>query len=131
MHRPYFETRFRVDRPVDSWPATFVIVTAYATTGTTWPAHENECADRTLAAELRGRTAWVRRVTGYSPTTGHAEPGWAALLGFDVACDIGAAYLQDALYLVRGGTLYVSHCDERRSPVWVGRFLERVDTPGT
>ena len=79
----YFGTHFRVPASVPDWPPEFVIVTAYATTGERWTAAENEAADRRLTEELRLLGVWTARITGYSPQTGHAEPGWAAVLAFD------------------------------------------------
>ncbi len=79
-----------------------------------------------MSAELQQLGVWTARITGYSPTTGHAEPGWAAVLAFDAACDLGLRYRQDAIYHVAGDTLSVSFCDERRKLVAVGPFRERV-----
>ena len=122
----YFETHFRLPAPVIGWPPEFVIVTAYATTGERWTSGENEAADRRLAAELRELGVWAARITGYSPQTGHAEPGWAADMAFDDACDLGLRYRQDAIFHVFGDTLSVSHCDNRRRLVTLGLFRERL-----
>jgi hypothetical protein len=127
MHPAYFETRFRTQEFVDYWPREFVILTACATTGESWTPHRNESADEKLACELRARGAKIVRISGYSPRTGHAEPGWAAEIPFDEACDIGLRFRQDALYHVRGDILSVSFCDHQRSLVPVGPFRERVD----
>jgi len=126
MHPAYFETQFRTPELVEDWPQEFVIVTAYATTGTQWSSEQNAAADRRLEAELRERGGGLVRVTGFSPTTGHAEPGWAFEMPFEEACDLGMRYLQDALYHVWGDVLSVSHCDERRKRIEVGGFRERL-----
>jgi hypothetical protein len=126
MHPAYFETRFRTPVPVDDWPPSFVIVSAHATTGESWSDEENARADARLEAEV-ATAGWHQRITGYSPATGHAEPGWAVVLPFDEACDLGLRFRQDAIYLVRSGELLVSHCDERRALVRVGGFDERLD----
>ena len=122
----YFETHFRTPAPIPDWPPEFVIVTAYATTGERWTSAEIEAADRRLSAELQQLGVWMARITGYSPRTGHAERGWAAVLAFDAACDLGLRYRQDAIYHASGDMLFVSHCDERRKLVTVGPFRERV-----
>lgn len=129
VHPAYFEVRFRAPAPVGEWPPEFVILSAHATTGESWPTDVNERADRRLETELRARVGegGLWRVTGYSPTTGHAEPSWAVTLPFDEACDIGLRFRQDALYLVHGDTLYVSHCEEPREAVPVGSFRARLD----
>jgi hypothetical protein len=110
-----------------SWPASFAIITAHATTGTSWSAEENERADLRLQDALADR--WCERITGYSPRTGHAEPGWAVVLPFHEACDLGARFQQDAIYLVASDDLFVSYCDERRALVRVGSFMDRLDHP--
>ena len=114
MPSEYFETHFRCDDPAGDWPAEFVIITAYATTGEDWPEEKNREADKRLEADLRRQGLWVRRVTGYSPATGHAEPGWATNLPLAEACDVGRDYLQDAIYHITGDVLSVTRCDERR-----------------
>lgn len=126
MHPAYLETHFQQQGQWDDWPARFAIITAYATTGKTWPTADNQAADRRLAEELRGTSRWLRRLTGYSPSSGHAEPGWAVELDFQEACDIGRRYRQDAIYYVIHDTLYLSFCDQRRALREVGLFRPRV-----
>ncbi len=127
LHPAYFDVRFRGNAPFDGgWPDEFAIITAYATTGEVWKEAENEAADAELERVLRGRGIWLRRLTGYSPVSGHAERGWAVDLGFTDACDIARAFKQDAIYFVRGDTLYASFADERRAEVLVGAFRERL-----
>jgi hypothetical protein len=127
VHAAYFDVRFRAPAPPLRWPTEFVVVTAWATTGEQWSAEESTAADERLARELLRRAVWHTRLTGYSPRTGHAEPGWAVELTLDEGCDVGRRYLQDAIYLVRGDDLSVTYCDDRREPVPVGRFRERID----
>jgi len=124
FHPAYFETRFRGER-VDEEILEFAIITAYSTTGEEWSDDRNETADEKLQKELDSQGCLLGRMTGYSPTTGHAEPGWAARLEFDRACDTGLRYKQDAIYYVRGDTLNVSYCDERRELMEVGAFSPR------
>jgi hypothetical protein len=64
----------------------------------------------------------VRRITDYSPSTGHAEPGWAVALPFDTACQIGFRYRQDSIYFVSQDILSVIYCDTRRSLAEIGFF---------
>ena len=130
MSPAYFETHFKHSEPINDWPEQFAIITAYATTGEKWTASENEAADRALEIDLFQRSKWVRRLTGYSPSTGHAEPGWAVPMDFNAACNIGKKYRQDAIYYVRRDTLCVSYCDSRRSLVEIGGFRARVHREG-
>ena len=128
MHPAYFETHFiAADGPQD-WPEQFAIITAYATTGEAWTDAQNEAADQTLEANLQATGRWMRRITGYSPTTQHREPGWAVALDWQEACDLGARFLQDAIYAVHGNALAVTLCDQRRELLPVGTFLERLTT---
>ena len=126
IHPAYFRTYFREEAPTSDWPGVFAIITAYATTGETWTTEENEMADRALEGELRKTGRWMRRLTGYSPTTGHAEAGWAVEMPWDEACDVGLRFKQDAIYTVNGDELSVTLCDHRRGLVKVGAFRERV-----
>jgi hypothetical protein len=126
VHPAYFETLFTCEPPDAQWPERFVLLTAWATTGQCWPLERNQQADRELQRRLQRDGHWHHRVTGYSPTTGHTEPGWAVALDWQLACDLCLEYLQDALYVVDGDALYVTHCDERRVLVAVGDFRPRL-----
>ncbi|WP_164104382.1 hypothetical protein [Candidatus Laterigemmans baculatus] len=64
MHPAYFETRFRIDTMPDEWPAQFVILSAWATTGQSWTQEANEAADRRLARLLADSGLWHLRITG-------------------------------------------------------------------
>jgi len=79
-----------------------------------------------LTAELAATSAWRRRITGYSPATGHAEPGWGIELSLGEACDLRLRYKQDAIYYVIGDQLWVTFCDDRRQLVRVGSFADRL-----
>jgi hypothetical protein len=126
MNPAYFETRFIRLEVREVWPAEFAIITAYATTGEIWPELKNRAGDQQLEDELRRQHRWLRRLTGFSPSTGHAEPGWAVDVGYQTACDIGQCYKQDAIYYVIQDTLYVSFCDQRRTLLAVGGFRARL-----
>jgi hypothetical protein len=121
----YFEVRFRARGPV-AWPARFVIVTAWATTGERWSGAENQAADAHLSERLRLAGHAPIRVTGYSPATGHAEAGWAVELGLEESLGIGRDFRQHAIYAVEGDALRVLRCaDALAAPV--GSFRERLD----
>lgn len=129
MYEAYFRTRFRIRCAVtdELWLPEFGMISAYATTGERWSDERNQAADQKLEAELRSRSVWLRRIVGYSPTSGHAEPSWAVGVPYEEACELGLQFRQDAVYHVRGGTLYVSYCDDRRRLIPVGGFRERLD----
>lgn len=127
LHPAYFETRFRCDGPIPTWPARFAIISAGATTGERWDPARETAADARLLATIRAHGVWHARVTGYSPTTGHAEPSWAVALPLATACALGATFAQDAIYWVDGDALVVGRCTG--DPTWepVGAFRARVD----
>lgn len=127
MHPEYLSVRFRTDNAVIEWPESFAIITAFATTGEEWTEARNTEADKELESILRRRASWVVRITGYSPETGHAELGWAAVLSFNDACDLGLEFKQDAVYFIERDKLFVSHCDHRRELIFVGIFRQRLD----
>ncbi len=126
MHVAYGETLFWTQSYFAEWPAEFGIITAHATTGEKWTDQQNREADAALESLLREKTREVRRLTGFSPTNMHAEPGWAVSLPFEDVCGLGVQFEQDAIYYVRDGILHVSHCDQRRKLVPIGLFLPRV-----
>jgi type I restriction enzyme M protein len=126
MHPAYAETLFCCPKPLTDVPAEFATITGYATTGETWTDEQNAAADVALEKVLREKSPWVHRLTGYCPHTLHAEPGWAVALSFEEACEIGSRFKQDAIYFVRGDTLFVSYCDQRRKLIEIGPFLPRV-----
>lgn len=130
MNPVYFETHFERQALWEDWPSEFAIITAYATTGEAWTNSENEAADKRLEAKLRQQESWLRRLTGYSPVTGHSEPGWAVALSFEVACNLGQQFRQDAIYYIVGDVLHVSFCDQRRAQVLIGPFRSRVHLTG-
>ena len=123
----YYTVRFRLDQPVPAWPAEFVMVTGWATTGERWTEAENLAANARLEAELAISGRWFVPITGYSPQNGHAEPGFAVAMGAEEGTALGRRYLQDAIYVVRGDQLTVRYCgDEREDPV-AGRWGELLD----
>lgn len=131
MHPAYFETRFRVPAMPRQWPGMFVIVSAYATTGQTWSHAKNVSADLALASQIRDLGCWMHRITGYSPTTDHAEPSWAAEMELLSACELGLRFEQDAIYLVEGNQLYVLKCHQPESRLHVDAFTARLDITST
>ena len=126
LHPAYFATRFRVSAPVPVWPARFVIVTAYATTGEQWTAERNAEANASLAERIGELGVWSCPITGYDPATGHAEPGWAIAGPPSLGVQLGRAFQQNAIFAVEAGWLSVHAC-ANAAHADVGPFLERVD----
>lgn len=126
MNAAYLEIRFRGVALGTRWPASFIIVSAFATTGEEWSADRNQAADDALARELVNREVWMARVIGYSPSTGHAEPSWAAELNIEEGRRLGQQFHQDAIFLVAGDELIVGSCCGEES-VKLGSFRARLD----
>lgn len=123
----YFETRFRAERTLGWGGSNFVIISACGPRGTPRDAVREAAADAELRHVLQSFGCSPQRVTGYSPCTGHAEPSWAAPIGEIEAVRVGARFAQDAIHLVRSGTLWVAACRDDRVPAPVGKLAERVD----
>jgi hypothetical protein len=128
MHPAYFDTRFRCATVPDYWPDSFVIVSAYATTGTSWSSEHNLGADAALRRTIVERNLWLWRIEGYSPVTQHAEPSWATIMAPHEACDLGGLFLQDAIYWVEQDRLFVIQCSRPDRPVFVDMFSRRLDS---
>lgn len=126
MNPIYKDTKFYVQEKTKDWPEEFAIITAYATTGEEWTNSENELADTALMMRLKNESNWLKRITGFSPETRHAEPGWAVSISWENACDIGLEFKQDAIYYVSNNRLTVSYCDDKRKPIDVDEFSWRV-----
>jgi hypothetical protein len=123
----YKATRFKVSSSIE-FPRQFAIITAYATTGEQWSDEQNHQADRRLKNRFERAEQWHARLTGYSPASGHEEPGWAVTVDFDTACELGRQFKQDAIYWVEADRLYISYCDARQAMVPVrALFSERLD----
>jgi hypothetical protein len=125
LHPAYSKVRFRGPWPDRSHPEEFAIITAYATTGETWPDERNRAADLELENELRGTGAWMRRITGYDPETGHAEPGWAVEIRLEEAVELGLRFQQDAIFWVSGNRVWVAKCGPDGERSEVGLFSDR------
>ena len=121
----YFNTRFRVPQRPPAWPSTFVIVTAYATTGEEWTDAENERASAALRERLAAMSVWHWRITGYHPETGHAEPGWAVGMLHSAGVRLGVDFRQDAVFAVTGDELQVISCRTGET-CQLGSFRDRL-----
>ena len=126
MNPIYLETHFKrggendpTFNELESLPSEFAIITAYATTGEHWSDARNNEADKQLKTYLDSQFSCVKRITGYSPSTGHAEPGWLVNCSFAQGCDIGLSFKQDAIYWGETGQLFVSYCGVQRSKVYL------------
>jgi hypothetical protein len=127
MNPIYAKTRFRGGISQADRPDTFAILTAYATTGEIWSEERNLDASEKLQRELESIRCWMIDATGYSPLDGHAEPGWAADIPLDTALRLGRAFLQDAIFWVADGELFVVGCAAGSQPWRLGLFDARLD----
>ncbi len=127
MHPAYFEVRFRCNELCEAWPSEFIIVTAFATTGENWSHERNQSANDTLESRLQELGVWHHPITGYSPQTSHAEPGFAVALGLSAGLAIGREFHQDAIYHVGGDALRVVTCQIPECSEYVASFQSRLD----
>ncbi len=128
MQDVYRETRFRQDQAPEGWPERFVIITAWPPMGASWSEARIAAAEVHLSGSLADMDCWMHRLTGYSPKTGHAEPGWAVDIGPTHGVEVGRQFLQDAIFLVEDDLLWVVDCDDEAAMTCIGRFRERLDT---
>ncbi|MFM1885170.1 MAG: hypothetical protein RL026_327 [Pseudomonadota bacterium] len=127
MHPEYAWTAFRVDALPAAWPRSFIIITGWATTGEQWTAAANAAANARLEAVLGAIGAWSWPITGYSPRTGHAEPGWAVELDLEAGLSLGREFVQQAIFEVVDDLLRVWACDtDPPDGQLLGRFSSRV-----
>lgn len=128
MEAIYRQTRFRMEQPWTPRPASFAIITAYATTGEVWPDERNQAQDRALERSLRQLGPIPHRITGYSPATGHAEPGWGVGLPLTAAQHVGREFHQHAIYYVdERDELWIVYCDTDTAAVPIGPATPRFD----
>ena len=127
MNPIYAKTRFRGGISQTDRPDTFAILTAFATTGEVWSEERNRDANAKLQRSLESIPCWMIDATGYSPEDGHAEPGWAADLPLEIALQIGREFLQDAIFWVADGELFVVGCAAESQPRSLGEFEARLD----
>jgi len=131
FNKAYFETLFRVGSEVAreellemvrNSEGNIALITAYATTGETWTQEENDEATENLLVDLGGHLPCYG-ITGYSPITQHGELGFAMEMDLEKAIELGKKYLQDAIYCVRNGELYLHTCrEDGPKPQKVGVF---------
>ena len=124
----YLGTRFRVDKQPAAWPSSFVIISAWATTGEVWSEDVNRAADEGLARRLSALGVWHHRTTGYDPNSDHAEPSWAVEQPLDDAVELALEFKQLGVFHIVDGELWVCMChDPRAAAQRVALFFDRLD----
>lgn len=121
----YLDTVFRAELPANGLPDTFAIVTACDPMGEVTDELRNRDADEALRHELVLRDIAHFRVTGGSSDFQHQEPGWAAVMSFQEALDLGRRWRQLGIWWVAGGALHLIDCDDG-SMVAAGAFADRL-----
>jgi hypothetical protein len=111
--------------PAD-WPASFVIVNAWATTGETWTAERNQAADEALRQALERVGLRHHRVTGASADLAHQEPSWAVDMSKESADELADHFLQVAFFAVEQGTLFVVPTGALEAAVPLGPWSDRL-----
>lgn len=109
-------------------PASFHILTAWNPNGETdWPG-TNQKRDVVLAERLDALSLPRSRVTGMAPDERNAEPGWAFSCNLDQALELGREFLQEAIYQVEEGALFLVNCETGKR-TRLGPFAERLRNP--
>jgi hypothetical protein len=111
--------------PAD-WPASFVIVNAWATTGETWSAERNQAADEALRQALERVGLRHHRVIGASADLAHQEPSWAVDMSKESADELADHFLQVAFFAVEQGTLFVVPTGALEAAVPLGPWSDRL-----
>lgn len=107
----YAQAVFRGAPMPAGWPVDFAIITAWNPWGAAVAVAENERADAALHGAILAAGLIPHRVVGGSvDPAGHQEPGWAVATDPDQARAWGAAFRQDAVFLVRAGQLHLLAC---------------------
>jgi hypothetical protein len=122
----YEQARFKLDYPAADLPFEFGIVTACNPNGTTLDALVNEGLDRGLGLSLLGQRIPHFRVTGGSEDMSHSEPGYGCVADHEKIVELGRQWKQDAIFRVRGDSLFLVYCDRPQDEKPLGSFRERV-----
>jgi hypothetical protein len=126
----YFQVRF--DAPELPWQRLdfFCIVTGHPTTGERWSEQTTQRAQLQLEAWLVRANLRFWPCAGYSPVTGHREEGFAVVLPFIQAIQLGRLFRQDAVYWVEADRLSVHRCSPGKPDFQVvGYFSNHLDGP--
>ena len=121
----YLETVFSGTPPATGWPADFHVITAF-NPKKSLSEPENHAADTRLRTQLEEEQIAHFRVTGGSADLAHREASWGIVgISLERAIEIGRHYVQNAIFEVLHGEVFVVGCDtlERQS---LGRFQDRL-----
>ena len=111
--------------PAD-WPTSFVVVTAWETTGEVWTLERNQAADEALRQALERVGLRHHRVTGASPDLAHKEPSWAVDMSKESADELADHFDQVAFFAVEQGTLFVVPTGCLEAAVALGPWSDRL-----
>src|SRR5690348_4961826 len=114
MHQEYLNTLFRIPQEPPSWPAEFVIVTAFNPEGASKGAEQNHRFDSELTLHLQQTGLQFWRVNGGSPDFSHVEPGYAVETDLQTGLDIGKKFRQIAIFWIKEGNLILVDCASGR-----------------
>jgi hypothetical protein len=123
----YLGTVFLLDRPADSLPGSFAIITAWNPMHQATDASENELRDGELKERLVQRGFPHFRATGCAPDLSHLEPGWAITMDAEEALALGREFRQLAVWWISGDDLFLVDCADGGHEL-VGSFRGRVRT---
>ncbi len=110
MNPAYADVRFRAELPKGGLPERFCIVTAWNPDGITTDAASNAAATARLIAIVQAESLSHFPVTGGSPDSTHAEPGFGMMVDQARVLSLGREFRQEAVFWIDRGTVHLCPC---------------------
>jgi hypothetical protein len=120
----YSQTVFIATQPVNGWPESWGIITAYNPPGVARSLAENEAANAQLQSTLAEWTHFP--VTGASPDLSHREPGYGVEAPLMRLLELGRRFDQAAIFWVKRGVVFLYPCQPTSPPVRIGKWHDRL-----
>ena len=132
MNPNYFKAKFNIpDYSTTSWVMNFFVITAFNPVFEDSYSKDNGERDLRLKEMIEKFGVMPKRVIGFDPESGHSEPGWSIPIkteesdkgiDFELACDTGLQFGQEAIFIVKDQKVFISYCDDRREERFFDSF---------
>ena len=127
LNPSYLKARFRADLPLKGIAQSFCIVTAYCPFDEQVTDEENKTFNQALKTELENAGLVHFPVTGYSPDSDHAEPGYGIICDRSIAIKLGQQFRQNAIFSVYENTVYLINCIPPHKDIPCGKWSDLLD----
>ena len=127
LNPAYSQARFRADLAPQGITQSFCIVTAYCPFDEQVTDEENKTFNQTLKTELENAGLVHVPVTGYSPDSDHAEPGYGIICDRSIAIKLGQQFRQNAIFSVYENTVYLINCIPPHKDIPCGKWSDLLD----